>query len=86
MSKKINLKGRRFDRLLVMTEAGRSRNGAVLQVTKWDCGAWRCPGCEATFIPDDAAILLDAVLRHDGHLDETAIDNWITRAWDGRKP
>jgi len=52
------------------------------QVTRWDCGHWRCCVCDASFTPDDAAILLDAVLRQ-SRLQESEVDNWITKAWEG---
>jgi hypothetical protein len=53
------------------------------QITRWDMGSWRCPGCGAAFTPDDAAILLDAVLRNGFGTDEATIDKWTTEAWNG---
>jgi hypothetical protein len=35
--------------------------------------------------PDEAAILLDAVLRHGYGIGEAAVDNWTTKAWNGGK-
>lgn len=53
------------------------------QVTRGDLGFWRCPGCQVALTPDEAAILLDAVLRHGYGIGEAAVDNWTTQAWNG---
>lgn len=42
------------------------------QVTRWDYGAWVCWICEARFTENDAAMLIDAVLRADPGVDPPA--------------
>lgn len=49
------------------------------QVTRWDDGAWGCPGCGLRLTRQDAVVLLDAVLHHSG-LSEPMIEDFVGKA------